>query len=223
MTYMHSLLTGTWKVAVPLLLCSVAFANVIAPGSAGLPDGFTVGGTGLVLLASHTLTLTAPGYSGVLDVAVYSDPANPFCAGCLDFFYQARVDTGLDAIIRLTASDFAGLQTDLGDVVDGVNLPGGLFVNGFEPATTVDRNAGGDTVGFSFAAPILPGTTGQAVGVKTDATSFGSGQVDVFDGIDLPNATIGPAVPEPGSFALVTVGSLIVLFLARLRQVAKPV
>ncbi|HYK16888.1 MAG TPA: hypothetical protein VEV37_02650 [Bryobacteraceae bacterium] len=72
-----------------LVFSGVGKADIIAPGSAGVPDVFTLVNPTLLELVSDPFSNANE--SGTVLAAVISDPTNPFGAGNLDFVYQ--IDT----------------------------------------------------------------------------------------------------------------------------------
>jgi hypothetical protein len=220
-----------YSLAVPaiFLFLQMAGATVLTPGTGGqLPDVFT-GCAGCTLLATADTGPISSTFNGVtltfdLVSAVYSDPSNTFGAGDLDFMYQVTNEaSSTDSVGRVTATDFAGFQTDVGYTAAGSSLPGGLFVNGSVPPGLVDRNTA-STVGFGFAVPPLfalvpPDEASSVLIIETNATRFTTGQASVIDGKATTVDAFGPtaAVPEPISFLLVGAG-LLGLGFSRIRR-----
>jgi hypothetical protein len=195
---------------------SSASANILVPGTAGLPDIF-VSSAGEVLLASlsqpGTFTTTAGTTSFTINTAVYRDPSNIFGAGDLAFVYQiinsANSATSLE---RLTGTSFTGFATDVGYTVNGSVLSGGLFSNGTIFPAQVDRNGPGSVVGFTFTVPggpeggVAPGTTSSVLVIETNATTFAAGNLSVIDGGSFTGSAFQPTgtpiVPDGGSTAI---------------------
>lgn len=145
------------------------------------PDTFgaCAGCTQLAYVSNPNVTNSNGTFTATLNAAVYSDPSNTFCAGCLDFFYQVTNSGGsTDDIGRVTAFNFTGFQVDAGYSVAGEPADGGTaFPTGTWAPGLVDRNTA-DTVGFQFAnvaTAIPPGGTSAVLVIETNATSFGSG------------------------------------------------
>lgn len=223
------------RVSLPLaMLSALVFAgavqaSVLTPGpGASLPDLFTLSGS--TLLASTTLAWTSSTstMSGSYEAAVYSDPGNTFGAGNLDFVYQISNNAGsTDSVGRVTAINFTSWSTDIGYVAAGSTLGSG-FVDGTVAPELVDRVSPGDSVGFSFNAPlttlIAPGETSTVLVIETNATSYTTGYLTIIDGGATTMAAYGPAgavtptVPEPASMLLIGGGLLSLAGIARFRR-----
>src|ERR1700722_15764139 len=99
-------------VAVALTIVPSVWADNLAPGGSGSPDDLfnSVGATGVGSTGNLTLA-----FGGTVFTSVFSDPANEFCRGCLDFELQVfnqSVDTA--SITQIADSSFAGFHTDVG-------------------------------------------------------------------------------------------------------------
>jgi hypothetical protein len=112
--------SGAAALMTMFVFSAAASATVLTPGSGGqLPDVFA-GCLGCTLLASHDSGFVTGSFDGVVltvDVvaAVYSDPSNAFGAGELDFMYQVTNESrSTDSVGRITATNFAGFETDVG-------------------------------------------------------------------------------------------------------------
>jgi hypothetical protein len=194
------------------LLASVGSATVLSPGTSGAaPDSFSSAGwtllatTGTQALSSGTFTASATAW-------VYSDTANAFCSGCLDFVYQVTRSAGTDTIERITAGSFTGFSTDVGSVTTS---PGVV-------PSTVDRSSTGSVIGFSYAGgAALSGTQGtQLLVVETNALHYTVGLLSVQDQQTANGVGFQPtAVPEPVSMSLLG-GGLAMLGLLRFRRKA---
>jgi len=202
----------------------LGLSTSLAPGGAVSPGDCTGVGAGTLLA-----TLTAPFSSatgkvaGTLVSAVYQETG-----GTLDFLFQVMNGTnctnptpgaGCDPMIRVTDFSFAGVTTGAATRTDGGNnssstgLGGGdPFVNGDTTPSTADRNAPGDTVGFSFPQnlgdQINPGHGSIVLIITTNATSFTVGHASVVDGGTTTVASFQPlsTAPEPASFGLISLG-----------------
>jgi hypothetical protein len=193
-----------------LSMASLASATVLTPGSSGAPDPFSNAGwtllatTGSQALSSGTFTANATSW-------VYSDSANTFCAGCLDFVYMVTRTGGIEPIERMTASSFAGYSVDAGVVTSSP---------GFAPLT-VDRTGDGGVIGFNYRnAANLTGTEStQLLVIQTNATSFTAGVLSVQDGLAANGIGFQPsaATPEPVSMSLLG-GGLALIGLGRWRR-----
>lgn len=193
--------------ACAFTLTSMATASVLAPGTSGAPDSFSNAGwtllatTGSQALSSGTFTANATAW-------VYSDSANTFCAGCLDFVYMVTRTGGNDPIERITVGDFTGWLVDAGVVTSSP---------GFAPAS-VDRTVSGGVVGFNYqnAANLTDDQFTQLLVVQTNATSYSPGLLSVQDSLSANGIGFQPT-PEPVSMSLLG-GGLALLGAARLRK-----
>src|SRR5690348_510168 len=158
--------------ACALTMTSLATASVLTPGSSGAPDPFSNAGwtllatTGSQALSSGTFTANATAW-------VYSDSANTFCSGCLDFVYMITRTGGTDPIERITGGNFAGYSVDAGVVTSSP---------GFAPIT-VDRSANGSVVGFNYqnAANLTDNQSTQLLVVQTNAMNYMAGLLSIQD------------------------------------------
>ena len=119
--------------------------------------------------------------SGSITASVFRG-TNSFGANNLTFVYQITNNaTSSDGIIRGTAFNFTGFQTDVGYTATGSLLVGGHYVNGTALApSSVDRiQSSGDTVGFNFLNGIIPN-----IGIRPGQTSFAL--IIETDGLSLP-------------------------------------
>ena len=190
-------------------MTSLATASVLTPGSSGTPDAFSNAGwtllatTGSQALSSGTFTANAT-------ASVYSDSANTFCAGCLDFVYMVTRTGGNDPIERITAGNFAGYLVDAGVVASSP---------GFGP-NSVNRSADGGVVGFNYQSTNLTGTDStQLLVVQTNATNYMAGLLSIQDQQSANDLGFQPAAatPEPVSMTLLG-GGLALLGAVRLRK-----
>lgn len=191
-----------------LLAASAAFAMVavapaaeaivLAPGGSGSPDLLSLG-TGSTLVAdTGLLSFMNSAFSGTLDERVYKDTANTFGSGDLTWIIQvANSSSSTDAIGRVTAGNFAGFMTDVGDN-GGANAP-----------ALVDRDTPGHTIGFSWAETggLLVGDTSDLLMIDTNAARFVPGTLAVIDSETSDLSAYEPsAVPEPATWAMMLIG-----------------
>ncbi|HEY3937120.1 MAG TPA: PEP-CTERM sorting domain-containing protein [Bryobacteraceae bacterium] len=207
-------------------------ATILTPGpGASPPDIFTFTCPGascptLLAFTTSTWTNSTSTMSGTYEAAVYSDPNNTFGAGNLDFVYQVSNDAGsTDSIGRVSAINFTGWSTDVGYTSTGSALGSG-FVDGTIAPELVDRVSPGDSIGFSFNAPlttlIAPGQTSTMLIIETNATTYKPGDLNIIDGGVSTVATYepgsAPTTPEPASMLLMGGG---LLLMARIRRVKR--
>jgi hypothetical protein len=211
------------------VLASAGYANVLPPGSCAgagtvsCPGTVTDFGTDPsffptnVLANTGVVAFTSVGglYSGTYDEIVAKDNTT----GNMDFIFQVHNDIGsTDAIGRITTVSFDHFNTDVG-------YSSTVFITamgfGTRFPSTVDRSVSGDVVGFNYAdvvaGELMPGQTSDLLVIKTNATSFGDGFINMLDGDTARVAGFAPtATPEPGSVGLLLGGLFGAgLFLAR--------
>jgi hypothetical protein len=218
--WMWVLLVGTALAAIP-----AARGNEILPGASGAPDALTLGYSGAppngltrTVLADKSGNWGTTAFGGSFYEQVEADPANVFCAGCLDFLFQVSNSSSTEDLIRVTESGFAGYHTEVG--YDSLSLGSlilcgiddGGFCNNGDPNSepvTVDRSADGDTVGFNLPG-VLPGESTVDLVIETDALSFIDPQGNFFGsnggfgsalilGPSGPSGIHSSTVPEPSS------------------------
>jgi len=196
---------------------SFASADILVPGASGPPDIFALAGTSLQASISGPWANTTSTMSGTYVTAVFSDPANTFCAGCLDFMYQVTNNVGsTDSVGRTTAINFTGWLTDVGFAANGSSLGGG-FVNGTVVPVTVDRSGSGDSIGFSFtpfSASIQAGQTSNVLVIETNATNFAPGFFSLIDGGVTTVAAFEPTaarVPEGSALGMLGISGFALL------------
>ena len=191
-----------------LLAASAAFAMVAAapaahaivldPGTSGSPDLLSLGAGSTLVANTGSLAFSNIAFSGTIDEWVYQDKTNPFGSGDLTWVIQvANSTSSTDAIGRVTAGNFAGFMTDVGDN-GGANAP-----------DLVDRDTPGHTIGFSWAETggLLVGDTSDFLLIDTNATRFIPGTLAVIDSETSDLAGYQPsAVPEPANWAMMLIG-----------------
>jgi hypothetical protein len=207
---------------------ALAHATILPPtGSPPVaPSAFGTPVTGPFLADTGVQTFTATNslgqvtISGDYEAAVYADPSNVFCAGCLDFFAIVESNSSsTDTIERITMASFGSFLTDVG-YSTGKGTPAGA-VN----PTTVDRSSNGVVIGFNFTSPagVAPGMETEVVEIETNATSFVKGTLQVIDSSVASVSAFAPAVaPEAGSISLTLLGGALLGagFMGRRRRMA---
>lgn len=175
-----------------------AQAIVLDPGDSGSPDLLALGAGSTLVADTGLLSFSNSAFSGTLDEWVYQDTANTFSSGDLAWVIQvANSANSSDAIGRVTAGNFAGFMTDVGDN-GGANAP-----------DLVDRDTPRHTIGFSWAETggLLVGDTSDLLFIDTNATRFIPGTLAVIDSQTSDLSGYEPsAVPEPATWALMLIG-----------------
>ena len=204
----------------------IAGATSVTP-TAGVPAGQ---GT---LLASQSITGTALTFAATFNQAVYRN-----AAGTLDFYFQVlRTGAGSvrsEEIRSFTVSNFDSYMVD-GYASAPDPDAGGIFIAARNPTladgtfsgstTTFGRSPSGNVLTTEFGANGLTGTENSATYIfRTNALNFDMfGTFGVIDGSTLSGLTyepIGSAVPEPASWAMMTLGvGLVGLAMRRRRKV----
>jgi hypothetical protein len=185
-----------------LSIASLASATVLTPGTSGTPDSFSNAGWTL-LATTGSQALSSGTFTANVTASVYSDSANTFCAGCLDFVYMVTRTGGNDPIERLTAGSFADYLVDAGVVTSSP---------GFAPSS-VDRTVDGGVVGFSYAgaANLTDDNSTQLLVVQTNSMAYMPGLLSVQDRLAANGAGFQPT-PEPISMSLLGGGLALIGF-----------
>jgi hypothetical protein len=191
-----------------LLAASAAFAMIAAapaaqalvldPGGSGSPDLLSLGAGSTQVANTGSLSFSNSAFSGTIDEWVYKDTSNTFGSGDLTWIIQVvNSKSSSDAIGRVTAGNFAGFMTDVGD--NGVaNAP-----------DLVDRDTPGHTIGFSWAETggLVLGHTSDLLFIDTNASRFTTGTLAVIDSDTSDLSGYEPsAVPEPATWAMMLIG-----------------
>lgn len=196
---------------------AAAQATILIPGTGPLAVDILGAAPGGAVLATNSGALVTPHWSGTFRTAVVDGPE----AGVnLDFYYQVTNSPGsVDSLGRVTGADFgAPFSTSVFQTAGAF----GIFTAGTQAATSADRGLLG-TVGFAFlpgtggTGKIDPGETSYTLIVRTDATAYGPGVMGVLNGGGTFAAAFQPAIPEPGTMALLASGLLAFGGLARRR------
>ena len=199
-----------------LLVFALAFEARAVPLSVGgtvLTPGTTPLGAGTVL-TNTTVAFTginsnnAVKFTGTLQLQVVKETGS----GTLDFYFQVFNDSSsVDAINRLTTGNYTGFATD----VDWTNNAT-VGVDSF----TADRSSA-DSVGFSFntlgGGFIQPGSNSAVLFIRTDATQFTQGNVNLINDATANVLAFAP-IPEPSAGALAALGALFAVLLTCRRQ-----
>jgi len=179
-------------------LAPLAQANVLVTGSTASPDVFNpiVGTT--VATSSGLLVAPDGDFTTSFTTSVISDPANNFCANCLDFVY-AFTNNGPDDNGRYTMGVFSTWKTDVGYVTAAGVIP-----------NQVERSANGNNIAFDFAGSdnVMTGQSTVLLVIETNATDFAPGRVSAQNNVTANGSAFQPAVPEPSSLALLGSGVL---------------
>ena len=204
------------------LVCGVSTAYgsiLVAPAGPSAPDSWTSCSGCTILNSISSMGSTGPELGFLYAAAVLTnDPSNPFGINDLDFLYTVLNNATSQAFVsRVTATGFTGFGTDVG-FFTAAAFPGGSIA-----PTTVDRNSA-DTVGFNFTS-LSPGQESLVFVVKTNATTFGNGTLNVFgSAIDGGPASVAVAAfsptPEPSLVWLVG-GAMLAMAAVRRFHVSK--
>jgi hypothetical protein len=180
-------------------LSPLAQATILGNGQTGPPSFLDPGGTELAF--THG-TITTNTFSTLYSVAVFSDPNNTFCAGCLDFTYRFT-NNGPDVNERFTGFNFDSFRVDVG----------------YDPSTsgviplTVNRSSTGSVIGFNYTGSdsVMAGQSTVLLVIETNAKQFMPGFVSAQDGTAGSGVAFQPTglvIPEPSSLSLLGGGLL---------------
>jgi hypothetical protein len=193
-----------------------AQANALAANQTVSPvDMLAVAPAG-TLLASLVEAVSAPTFTGTLRTAVYDGPE----AGVnLDFYYQFTNNANsANAVGRVTGYNFDGFAANVFQTAQAF----GVFLAGQVAADSADRDNLG-TIGFNMLpdgnlhGKLMPGQTSDTFIVRTSATQFTAGWSGVIDGTATSAPAFQPAIPEPGTNALIAAGLGLMGFVVRRR------
>jgi PEP-CTERM motif len=219
------------RILLFILLVGVTFIPIQAstlntpPPVSAPPDIFgpCAGCTQLAYTSNTAVTAT---FTATLAAAVYSDPSNTFCAGCLDFVYQiSSSSVSTDNISRVTANSFAGVLVDAGYSTSGEPADGGTaYPTGTFAPALVDRNSS-DTIGFEFSGVgngVAPGAASTVLVIETNAQLFAPGSSSALDGSIANFRAYEPTnsnqTPEPASALMLGLGIAALAGLRRFRR-----
>ncbi|MDD5565772.1 MAG: PEP-CTERM sorting domain-containing protein [Candidatus Omnitrophica bacterium] len=177
------------------------------------PDGFawTVGNAPTdwgTLITSINLPIDYDNILGEVTQGVFLNDVGYLFA----YQFENYNEGSINAIKRMTATDFTGFYTDvdafLSEEESGEILP-----------LWLDRSTAGDSVGFQFFGPggtaVGPGSTSAILWIQTNAKLYAAGTAHFINGGTEDIRLYGPAVPEPTSMLLFGMGVLGLIGLGR--------
>lgn len=181
---------ASWAAGSALVAAPVAASTCIPYGGTCTPDDFT-GQASETLLASTSSVFSNTALDGSDEMAVYLE-----LGGTLDFYVQvALASDSNDGITEIDASGFQNALADMGYRSDGSTAGGGGFVDGSVIPTSVSRGTSGDPVTWDVVG-LNPGDTSTVLEVKTNATKYAAGELEITNG--------GNTVEEPGFAPVLT-------------------
>lgn len=218
---------GVFCALTLVALAPAGHATVLAPnGSTTVYSDFNPGNFGAVLADTGVDAFIGTNFGGATTFQgnfrqiVVRDTGTGF----LDFLYQLqRTDgVGLDAIARLSTTDFQAFTTDVGICTLCADLIAPIGPTKFAPGS-IDRSSNGGTVGFQFApvAEITANNETFVLVIKTNALGFTNAGSSVIDGGTANVFSYGPAtpivIPEPATAGLVALAGGGLLLARRFR------
>jgi hypothetical protein len=194
---MHKFMTSLAVCALVLGTAACANADPISAGGV-INTPSTLGFGGTVLSSPPSSNITTSLFSANYSDAVFSDPHNLLCAGCLDFVYQIADIGKTGSVFSMNAYNFSGFETDAGF----------FSQNGTIAPSQITRSMDGSFLTFTFsgaANDLGPGDYSDYLVIQTNATSFTAGGVSLQGGPsgNGPGSQPGlSAVPEPSTLLL---------------------
>ncbi|QNN64600.1 PEP-CTERM sorting domain-containing protein [Sphingomonas rhizophila] len=214
------------KILLPIALAAAttfaapASATELVENASGVSfSAFDSSTRGTLLGYIESDTSPAFTYSGIMRSAVYQNTL-----GTLDFYFQiaiSSIDVG-DEVFNLTGSNFMGYTIDA--LFDATDFDGaGGFEAAFNPnldpngpagsTTTASRSGSGSIIRADFGSNGLEaaGQTSATYIFRTNATNYNlGGTFTAQDGSVAQrlnfSPTAAPAVPEPGTWAMMLLG-----------------
>ena len=176
-----------------------AQALILTPGGFGPPsvEPYDFGGTVASTSGAFTSNDGASDFTGSYAEVVDRDPNNVFGAGDLTWFILIS-NNGPNALSAVTASDFAGFQTNVGYDTSLLNM-------GAVP-DEVTRGSTGSEINFDFFGGINANAYTDVLVIQTDAHAWTSGQLSFYNSSAATVPGYAPAIPEPSTWAMMLLG-----------------